>query len=53
MFFRLTEDLPAIRQYRALNLGVFPQLVSSIITVIAGIAEIAWEDLAEDTCRSW
>ena len=47
---RLTEDLPAIRQYLALNIGGFSQLVSSMIAVIADIAEISWEDLAEDTC---
>jgi hypothetical protein len=27
--FRLTEDLPAIRQYLALNLGGFPQSIES------------------------
>ena len=48
--FRVTEDLPTIRNDFAINLGGFPQSVSSMITVIADIAEIAWEDLAEDTC---
>ena len=51
MFFRLTEDLPAIRPYLALNLGKFLQRVSLIRTVIVrDIAEMVLRVEAEDMC---
>ena len=45
------EEFPAIRPYLILNLGGFPQSVSSIITECGYSQELHGQILAEDTCE--